>query len=339
MIRVAEVQSNYQVASRARTGHYGHVTTHRLIRRKRETAQRSIHFFRLEGGADESGVPKLVDLQPALKFLDELPFSSVNGRYVVRGDVRQCAWVEEIGPTCKLRFASIRSNALPQLEAGGQLRDLEVAEDDGLCETSHMCIFPDGIVGVEFNFYGPRASRFADYLRTLVREECPEFALEALLRQDIAAELQRKKAVRKISFSVRRSYVSTVEEADASLGAAMRAAEEGSNADCVGVYLEPEPYQRRNLNEQMLDFIRRMAGRPDLRDNAREFKVTVIDEETEKADELDLLRDHLISQTRIFKQHARTRVLDSKDAYKKIDRAFAERRDDLLAAASVGRRP
>jgi hypothetical protein len=151
----------------------------------------------------------------------------------------------------------------------------------------------------------------------------------------VAAVLERKKAVRKLDLNVRRPYIEVIEQANVSLGSALRAAETASNADCVGVYLEPEPYQRRNLDGGILDLLRRLARRTDLRENARTVKATVIDQQTDRAEEIDLLRDELISEKKILRQHDRTRVLLSDDAYAKIEEAYTERRSDLTTAASV----
>lgn len=313
------------------------MTTPSRGHRKADMAKRSIHFFRIDGGADDSGVPIEIDLSPTFQKVDGLPFRDVGvgGRYATTGDADQCVWVDEVGEICKIRFANIRRNALPQAESGGQLTDLALAEEAGICEVSHLCIFADGIVGIEFNFYGPRPSRLAPYLRRAVGGDCPEFKLEALLRQDVAAVLRRKKAVRKLDLNVRRPYIEVVEQANASLGSALRAAEVASQADCVGVYLEPEPYQRRNLDSGILRLLQRLAPRADLRENARTLKATVIDQETGRAEEIDLLRDELISQKKILRLHDRTRVLLRSDAYAKIEEAYAERHDDLAAAASV----
>jgi hypothetical protein len=290
----------------------------------------------MDGGAGQDGVPARVDLSPALQKLDGLSFqdSATGGRYVTAGDADLCAWMDHVGDTSKIRFANVRRNALPQAEAGGELTDLVLAEGAGICEVSHLCVFADGIVGAEFNFYGPRPGRLATYLRRVTGDDCLEFKLEALLRQDVADLLQRKKSVRKLTLSVRRSYIDVIGQADASLGAALRAAENASHADCVGVYLEPEPYQRRDLDDGMLYLLRRLARRPDLRENARTCKATTVDEGN-RTEEVDLLRDELISQKKILRQHDRTRVLLSDDAYAKIMEAYEELRDDLTAAASV----
>jgi hypothetical protein len=60
------------------------VTTPSRGRRGANSAKRSIHFFRIDGGADDSGVPIAVDLHPALQKFDGLPFRNAEngGRYV-----------------------------------------------------------------------------------------------------------------------------------------------------------------------------------------------------------------------------------------------------------------
>src|SRR5260370_33616054 len=82
-------------------------------------------------------------------------------------------------------------------------------------------------------------------------------------------------AVRKLDLSARHPYIAVIEQANASLGSALRAAETASQADCVGIYLEPEPYQRRNLGGGILEMLRQLARPSDLRENARTRQATV----------------------------------------------------------------
>jgi hypothetical protein len=60
------------------------VTTPSRGRRGADTAKRSIHFFRIDGGAADSGVLIDVDLHPALQKLGGLPFRNADngGRYI-----------------------------------------------------------------------------------------------------------------------------------------------------------------------------------------------------------------------------------------------------------------
>lgn len=204
-----------------------------------------------------------------------------------------CLWVNRIGEVSELAFGLIRRNALPQAESAGNLKNLMLAEKEGLCEVSHMCICPTGVIGVEYNHYGPRASRFAEYVKKVARGESPDFAVEALMNHDTANRIARKVAVRIMELKVRRPYIESIKEMDSQVGDALDALAQGSNADTVGVMLGPEPWQKINLGNSMMDFIRRMVGRKDLREIAVKFTAHMVDEGKEKADEINLLQDQL----------------------------------------------
>lgn len=51
------------------------------------------------------------------------------------------------------------------MEQAGALSDLRIPTHAGLAETIHIVVFPDNIVGADFNFFGPRLSRFSRYLK------------------------------------------------------------------------------------------------------------------------------------------------------------------------------
>ncbi|WP_157519164.1 hypothetical protein [Herbidospora mongoliensis] len=311
----------------------------RRSRSKPPTVKRSVYFYRVDAGADESGIARNIDaeLSAGLKAIDDLPFDTDLRRYMSQSDGSSiCAWIDELsGDVAKIRLGTIRRNALPQSERGGTLRHLNLGDDEGLCETSHICIFPDGIVGVEHNFYGPRAKRLSTYMTHVLSDAAPSFALEALLRNDIAEQLEGGKSVRKLTIRVRRSYVAAIRDANESLGKALDAAASGSDAAVVGLLLQPEPYKRMDLNSELIRFLRRMIRRDDLREQTQELKATIVDDETGRADEINLLEDQLISRRKFLRQNQRSRVLNSEDAYRQIALAYRELHQDLLSASSA----
>ncbi|WP_344982233.1 hypothetical protein [Streptosporangium fragile] len=311
----------------------------RLRQAKPPSVKRSIYFYRVDAGADETGIPKNIDveLRSGLKAINDLSFAPDSRRYMNQADGSSlCAWVDDtVGDITMVRLGTIRRNALPQSELGGILRNLTLGDDEGLCETSHICLFPDGIVGVEHNFYGPRAKRLPRYMEHALSEPKPKFTLEALLNHDVAQQLEGLKAVRKLTLRVRKSYVATIGEANESLGKALDSAATGSDAAVVGLILQPEPYKRVDLKSDLINFLRRLVRREDLRDQAEELKATVVDGETGRTDEINLLEDQLISKKTILRQSQRSRVLNREDAYRQIIAAYDELHEDLLSASSA----
>lgn len=307
-------------------------------RKKNENLEktRNIYFFRVDAGADADGKPKLLDLRPATKKLDRLTFED-GGRYQSIGDDgdRLCTWTDSLDYPIKLRFGSIRVSGLPQAEANGILSDLNLAIDQGLCEASHICVFDNGIVGVENNFYGPRIPRLANYLQYCVRPMNIPFVLEQLIRGDAAEMLLGKNGIRSLELRIRRSWIPVVAEADETLGVAFEAAANAGNAETVAVILRPEPYKRTNLRESLLDTLKSIVGRNDLRQNAIRLNATLLEEATQRAVSCNLLEDKFVGSKKILRVNARSRVLDRSDAYAKIIETYEELKDDLEKAAGV----
>src|SRR4051794_34013928 len=111
--------------------------------RSRIEAKRNVYFFRPDAGADETGRQIAVDFHGLLDTLRRLPFRTAGGRYFVQSDGNiLCGWVDVAnGDVARMRFALIRKNALPQSEFEGELKDLLLGDDEGICETTHVCFF------------------------------------------------------------------------------------------------------------------------------------------------------------------------------------------------------
>jgi hypothetical protein len=309
-------------------------------RRERPTSERSIYFYRADAGLLPTGRPVAVDLRTALERVGEL--GCVDGeRYVTQDDGNVlCAWVDSVDQQ-RARLATIRRSGLPLIEQGGNLNGLGLTADQGLYEPIHLQVFPNNVVGVEFNFYGPRPSRISSYLRRVAGNDlCPPFTLNSLLRQDVVAQLDRLQEVRVLELAVRPSYATAIRQADRDLGAAFQAAARVGTPQLVTVRLSPEPHARHWLDRSVLSPIRTLARRADMRENAMTFKVKGLDERTARLEDIDVLRDQLVTSKRIVRLNTRTRAVDDAAAYAAIGEAYSELRSELeeAAAAQVGAR-
>ena len=126
-----------------------------------DTVERRIMFFRVDIGTDPGGMPLPFDAQPALQFITNLPFSSdLDGRYWEDSEDSEdsvlCLLDGPYGTLPTVQFCRVRRAGLPQLERAGNVKDLDIALDEGLLETIHAVFFPENVVGVAYNHYGPR---------------------------------------------------------------------------------------------------------------------------------------------------------------------------------------
>ena len=126
--------------------------------------ERKIHFYRANIGSDGGGRPIPFDPHLALNHIAGLPFT-MQGRYLADEDDAITCWVDGPNPRRRFRLGLVRRSGLPMIEEAGNLTDLQIPPNSGLVETIHVVVFPDNIVGSDFNFYGPRMSRVRPWIQ------------------------------------------------------------------------------------------------------------------------------------------------------------------------------
>jgi hypothetical protein len=289
----------------------------------------------VSNGQEASGASVTFDPKPALSIVGKLPFCDAGGRYLLDSDGNAlCAWIDEMGFRPKMRFAQIRRVGLPQVETAGNLSDLALQASEGLVEVVHVVFFPDGIAGVEFNFYGPRPSRLGYYLGKLSNsKQLPEF--QPLLRLDVAAQLDRLTDVRLLDLKVRPSYSAALKMADVDLSSAFSAAAKLGTLEEIELVIRPTKGGAKDLVGRIRNFARHLLGRADLRTEASRFSIRGKMADSGLVEPLDLLRDQLISNKRIIRVSERSRALNSPAAYAAVSDAYDELADDLKQAATL----
>ena len=198
---------------------------------KSKSSNRSIHFYRAHAGLDASGKPIALDFPTALQAVNMLPFkgdanTSLTRYQQIDDDSDLCMWVET---DTRFQLATIRRGDLPHIEDAGTLSSLNLRDRQGLAEFSHFMIFPNNLVGIVFNFYGPRSSRLSPYFQYSVPSSIQNFILNPLIRQDALAQLEQLEELRSITLTIWPSYASIVQQADESLGRAFEAATLATN--------------------------------------------------------------------------------------------------------------
>jgi hypothetical protein len=297
--------------------------------------ERKIYFFRSSIGQDASGLNIPFDPKRPLGAINKLPFNDNGGRYLVGPEGNAlCAWIDGVGQNPRMRFSQIRRVGLPQIDAAGSLTDLNLRAFEGLVEALHVVFFANGLVGVEFNFYGPRPSRLGYYLmKTAGLNEMPVF--DPLLRSDVIAQLERLKDIRLFDLKVHASYASVLKKADTDLGAAFDAARQVGSPEEVQIVLRSRKQGAGDLLGRLQATTKTLLGRSDLRTEASHFVIKGQMQDSGRVEPLDLLRDQLISHKRIVRVNERSRALDSKAAYEAIIEAYEDLESELTEAAAL----
>ncbi len=305
--------------------------------RSAPTLGRKIYFYKADIGTDDSGLLLPFDPKPTLSIVNQLPFTEVGGRYLASNDDGAvCGWIDDHqGEKPRMRFGQIRRAGLPQIEQSGNLTDLDIAANAGLVEAIHVVFFPLNIVGVDFNFYGPRLSRLGNYLFAKCGEQAPCVTFHPLLRKDVVSELDHLTDIRLFDLKIRASFADTIRQADEDLGAAFNAARNVGNAEEIEVVIRPARAGRLTMMERLIGVARALTGHGDLRSESSKFAIKGKRDDSERVELIDLLHDQLISKKQIVRMSERSRALDMSSAYDAIITAYEELGEELRAAPRI----
>ena len=301
------------------------------------TVERKIYFYRVDIGRDEGGRPLRFDPDITLQILRRLPFTISNGgRYEEEPDGNVLCGIPSNGDAFSLRFCRIRRVGLPQLERLGKIQELDIDADTGLLEPTHVVFFEGNIAGIEYNHYGPRASRLGPYLDKKVLHEDPSIVFYPLLRRDISEQLDDLTELRVFEFRIRPSYIGAVRQADSSLADALEANWRiVDDTDSLQVILKPSKYGRRSALNKLLVPIKMLLRQHDLYENVSQFKVRGYRNDTGRVETIDLLSNYVVASKTLLRQSRRGRSLESHSVLGAIREAYIQLKDDIDLAATI----
>ena len=314
--------------------------------RIRGTLERKIFFYRVDLRDEESGRPIEFDPLPALREIEELPFTNATnddqGRYDFDLDGNALCLVNHGQyPNPSVRFCRVRRTGLPQLEQEGQITDLLLSPDTGLLEATHIVFFPNSIVGAEYNHFGPRVSRLGSYLHEKSKGAVPDVRLRPLLRVDIAAQLDRLTEVRWLEMSINRSYIDEIRRADDSLADAFDAASRAiGNTEIVVMTLKIEKQSRVSIRDSIVHRLKNLinqdsAHNGNIFQNSDRIQVRGKVRDTDRVETIDLLKDAIVSTKGIVRLSERGRALNTESAFQSIHQAYSELEEDILNAPDI----
>ena len=294
-----------------------------------DKVERSIYFYKIR--IKKHG--KLVDPKTVFTFLDKLPFS-VKGRYLKSEDGHSLSIrIDKKEYPISSRLGTTRYKALPQVDKRGEIYPLKIADDEGLVESTHFIIFPNQVIGSEYNYHGPRISTLKWYLSKKCEEEdlFDEIELLPLLRRDIGELINRIGGVKFCDLRIQRDMTELMKEVHGDLKSALEAQKNITDEDVkeLGVYLSAGPgYTRPGIGikflDKLLDFIKEKGP-----EGINRLQVKARNNITGKIEEFDILKPAIISKKKVAKHDEKHRHVDSDSMYKAIKEAYADLEDEI----------
>jgi hypothetical protein len=298
-----------------------------LPRRDPDLAVRRIHFYHVDVGRDDEQKRIEFRAAQALRPLANLDFMSGDA-YHEAGDKVTCGWLDRDRAPIRLRAADIRRTNLPQIESSGALTALAIDANSGLAEQVHVQFFPDNIAGSDFNFYGPRMSRIAQFVAA---KTGTTVTFLPMLRGSVVEELRRLEEIRLFEIGIQSSVVEELNRSDGSVGGLFRGAASFAGVDRVDVILRVQRGDRSNFTGRIKEAARALLGNARAVEGMAVLKATGVTDEGHSR-ELDLLKDDLRVERSVLRKGDGSRALDSDSVYSAIESAHEELREELTKA-------
>lgn len=289
---------------------------------------RKVYFFKIEHFADvKESLPGAFQRIGALDFDD-------NGRYRLDQptQIRLVALPDSEEYPLRLCFGKIRRNGLPQIERQGNLETLQIQEDAGLVDISHIMIFDDGFVAAEWNPDGPKLAQLGPYFFEKGRLNNPPNFL-VLMERDIVEVVQNLTSVRVLEIDLPPDAAELARQADESFYDAIKATEKLGATKRVSLKLVAEQGTLKllKLAQSLAQIVR---DNPHERERFHGINVSGYDSASKHTRYVDILESKLVSTEEFSRTSGRSRSVDSEDAYRVLQRAYATNREKLIISAT-----
>ena len=293
-------------------------------------ARRNVYFHKVVSRAIDAGAAAF-DREAAVAAISAL--AGTDSFYLDEGEPEDeqhlCAVVDRAESPQRVRFYRVRRRDLPETEAGGVFRALELSERDGLAESIHVVLFEDGIVGSEYNHYGPRATTFGTFLN----ERCgQDVRLRPLVRADVIDKILNMQEIRTLRIKVDPSAATALQQSAGGLGGAFDAADVFS----AGRYLDLKVATTAH-DEEFTDKVKRLFR--SLRDRGGLEHLGAGEvygkNEAGELEVFNVLHDMVVVNTTIQRESPRSRALSRDPAYAAVEDAYAGLADDIRDAGTI----
>lgn len=292
------------------------------------TILRKVYFFKIEHFSDVGE-----SLPGAVKRIRNLIFDD-DGRYRLDpiSQTRLCAFPDTEEYPLKIRFGKTRRDALPQIEHEGSLTTLELQENAGLIDISHVIIFDDGFVAAEWNHEGPKLAQLSPYFFEKGKLNTPPKFL-ILMERDIVEVVSALDSVRLLEIELPPDAAELAREADENFYTAIKATEALGATKKVALKLTGERHgtKLREIARKLAEIIK---ARPHERERFNGLTINGYGQDSKVGRFVDILESKLVSAELFTRTSNRSRSIDSDDAYRVIERAYIDNKEKLKTAAT-----
>lgn len=294
---------------------------------------RKVYFFRIEHFADvKESLPGAFSRIADLEFADD-------GRYKLDkiSKIRLSVYPDTSSYPIKVRFCRIRRDNVPQIEQAGDLSQLDLQEDQGLIDISHLVIFDDGYVAAEWNPEGPKLASLGAYIFEKGRlNTAPRFL--SLLERDIVEVVRSLTSVKLLEIDLPPDALEFAREADPNLAEAISATTAMGATKRTGLVLSADKptVKLRDVATKLASLVKTKPQEGKL---VKTLKVRGYHQGSKLASYIDILESKLVSGAFLPRTSERSRSVKSHETYEIITQLYSDNKERVKIAAETADMP
>lgn len=296
------------------------------------TIKRKIRFYRyvLFKTCANGNIEEVIDPIPVFDHIERLPHDE-DGRYLGYGVGKSLTMkVDYISPRVSGRIGMRRTEAWPTQEQAGDESPIDAPEGTALLESTHFVLFENNIIGMEFNFHGPRPTALKTYVPEKAPDRVDAMEMSLILNNDARAIISKIGEIRMARIAVSGNSAAQLSQLNPHLPNALEALEHYSpEADEYELVLKK---RGRNGVLSSLSDLANFASwieREENRQITRKLVLRGRSDETGNLEDFDLLGDSLVFEVEASRVDTEHNVVNSDSMYGKIVDVYNSNRDEL----------
>ena len=294
---------------------------------------RKIYFYQVDVGIDESGARIPFNATEILDFVATLNWTDgIGSRYLDEGNGNVIALFDAPPSDSGISMALGRTQrtALPQVETGGSMTPLTLADTAGLAELSHIVAYDHNVIAVEFNHKAPRITRLPTYLKDRSQGSLGDFKLFKLLRNDAIEQLNRLSSIKSMQLKVIQTMYSDPD------GDSDSFEDEFDDLIKSFQYIENMDFRiRLSKTQTLIDRMRALVRKIGSNERTEVLRVTGEDLTGDRLLTVNLIDEQFIFEEQMMPIDNRFKVIRPESAIRTIDSAYSRHRVELIAAKGL----
>lgn len=294
---------------------------------------KKIHFYKLIMKLNGD----LVNASDVFSEINKIPFDNDERYFKLKNGNKWAMHVDSYENPIRARMGTRRENELPEVECAGKLTPLDIPPESGLYEPTHFTLFPDYVIGVEYNHYGPRISSLMQYIPTKIPDVVDDVIIVPLMKKDVLEAIYDIGEVKSFSFAAHRDMELLMKQLDKNLAGAFKALKDTSDSEIIEIVLKSARRSKKSVNLPLIPNLVNWLKKPDVVDGVNKLKIHALDTTLDEYKTFDLLQEYIMSEEQVITIDETHRTVNSNSMYAAIHKAYIDCKSEINKTLKKGK--